>query len=220
MQRRNFLKAAGGLAALTAVGGAALTGGATATSNQSYGDVTISSDDGSVEYVAIYGDSVVTWDGFDTEATQFSIAIEAKLGSESTWTQLHDTGLVDLSNANWGNYDESLSGPGTSGTIESGIGLAEDGTHDPTIDWHVVGTDPDGYGLPQNNISASKLSVDSDGTTETYVVEIRSTYTWYDAGDAEIHSETFTSTVDVTVTNEATTASTSDGSGDDGATGA
>lgn len=229
MERRTYLKAAGGIASASTIGGLAvfgLSGSAAATASGSieYDDVTITSDDGTVEYVAIFGDSVIEWDGFDAPAQYFDICIDGWVvdtdGAESDVVTLHDTGLIDLGNDDWGNYDESHSGPGTSGTIESGVGLDEDGNHDPSIDWHVVGDDPDGYGLPQNSIDPSLLSVDEDGGTDSFTVKIKTKYTWYDGNEDAIFEESWTSNVNVTVKNEPKSASAGDGDGEDGAVGA
>lgn len=62
-------KALGGIAAAgtLAIGGVGLvaqSGGARATGGGDYEEVTVTSDDGTVEYVAIYGASTVEWDGF------------------------------------------------------------------------------------------------------------------------------------------------------------
>lgn len=218
--RRSLLKAAGAAGATGLVGASVFFGtqSATATASQNYNEVTITSDDGTVDYVAIYGDSVVEWDGFDTKATGFKILTEARVKNQTTWTQLNDTGTVDLSNSEWGGADESLSGPGTSGTIETGIGLDSNGSHDPGTDWHIVGSDPDGYGLPTNSLPTGALSVDQDGNSRTYTVQVRNTYVWYNAGN-EIHRRSWTSDIPVTVTNDPATTSASSGSGDDGAVG-
>lgn len=228
MERRTYLKTVGGIASAATIGGfavAGLSGSAAATANGSieYDDVTITSDDGIVEYVAIFGDSVIEWDGFDMPAQYFDITIEGWVvdtdGNQTDAVVLHETGLVELDNDDWGN-DESLSGPGTSGTIESGIGLDEDGNHDPTIDWHVVGDDPDGYGLPENSIDPSHLSVGEDGGTDSFTVKVKTTYGWYDGDEEAIFDESWTSNVNVTVENEPKSASAGDGDGEDGAVGA
>lgn len=110
-----------------------------------------------------------------------------------------------------------MSGSGTSGTIETGIGLYSNGNHNSETDWHIVGSDPDGYGLPQNSLDPAALEVDEDGATETFEVQVRSTYTWYDsAGDVEF-TESFESTVPVEVNNELSSATASGSNG--GATG-
>jgi len=224
LRRRGVLKTLGGIGAGIAAGGAGLlvasTGGARAVGSQDLGSASVTSDDGTVQYVAIYGDSVVEWDGFDAEATQFSIDIDARVDGVTSFKNLHSTGKVDLSNSSWGNHDESLSGPGTSGTIKTGIGLGTGGKHNPETDWHIVGTDPDGYGLPTNSISASALENTDGGTTKTFTITIRSTYRWYDSSGGQIFQKTFTSTVDVDVTNEPATATGSSGDGEDGATAA
>lgn len=216
MERRNLLKAVGGIAATASAGGVgvlAMSGGASATSSADYGDVTITSDDGTVEYVAIYGKSEVNWDGFDSTATQFSIDIDARaVGSGAGWIDLNETGAVSLDNDEWGNYDESLSGPGTSGSIKTGIGLDENGDYDSSIAWTVVGDGLNDYGLPKNSIDPSLLEADSDGETQSFTVEIRSTYTWYDSGGNVIFEKTFTSPINVEVNNEPSSASGSSSS--------
>lgn len=223
MERRSLLGTLGGIVGTAAFGGAGLifaTEDASATASTDYGDVTITSDDGSVQYVAIYGDSVVEWDGFDTTATQAKILVEGRVGDSGAWTELHDTGPFSLDNDDWGGADEELSGSGTSGYIKSGIGLDSNGNHDPTTDWHVVGNDPDGYGLPQNSIDPAQLEVGGDGSSQYFQLQIRSTYVWYDNGGNEIFRKSFTSTVGVTVNNEEASASGKTGDGDDGAVGA
>jgi len=221
MERRGILKAIGGVGTATVAGGAGIitfTDSASATADTDYGNVTITSDDGTVEYVAIYGKSTVEWDGFDSTATQFSLDIDGQVaGSGAGWVNLYESGAISLDDDTWGNYDESLSGPGTSGTIKTGIGLDENGDFDPTIDWHVVGSDPDSYALPENSIDPSLLEADSDGDTANFTVDIRATYTWYDSGDNIIFEKPFISSVNVEVNNEPQTASSSSSSS--GATG-
>jgi len=221
VQRRTILKGAGVATVSGLVGAGVLFGSQTAaaTASQDYGSVSITSDDGTVDYVAVYGDSVVEWDGFDTPATHVRIITEGRIKSQVGWTQLNDTGKVDLSNDNWGGHDESLSGQGTHGTIKTGIGLDKNGNHDPQTDWHVVGSDPDGYGLPQNSLPANALEVTSDGGSETYTVQLRSTYIW--SGDnGEIYRKSWVSDVPTTVNNEPTDVDSSPGDGASGATGA
>lgn len=226
LSRRTALKTLGGAAAAAATGVtglAALGGGATATGDLDLSEpVVVESNDGTVEYVAIYGDSVVNWQGLDEPAAAFTIEVEARIGSDE-YTQLHLTDPVDVTNDSWGNYDENIvtRDGGREGEIHSGIGLDEDGNHDPTIDWHIVGTDPDDYGLPSRSLSADRLTVDEDGATETYTVSTRNTYRWYETTAAEaapLLEESFESSFEVEVHNIAAQSSTSDGSGNDGAT--
>lgn len=217
MQRRSFIKTVGGIGVATAAGGAALlaASGPAAAATEDYGNVTIASDDGTVEYVAIYGNSTVEWEGFENTATEFSIDIDGRVVDQTSWIDLHETDRVAL-DSDWGN-DEALSGPGTSGTIESTIGLDEDGNLDETSDWHVVGDDPDGYGLPDDSIDPSALETDGDGNVRNFTIEVRSTYTWYDAEGNEEFEKTFTAPVSVEVENIPRSA---EGSGSGGAHGA
>ena len=207
MERRNLLKAVGGIAvtaSASGVGVLAMSGGASATGGGTYGNVDISSDDGTVDYVAIFGNSTVEWDGFDRVATQARIVNEARVpAAESGWIQLNDTGKFALSQGDsWGGSNDSVSGEGTSGTIESGVGVRSNGNHDPETDWHVVGSDPDNYPLPTNSVDPSNLENPDDGTTNTFAVETRATYEWYDSSDNGIFSKTFNSDITVDVTNE------------------
>lgn len=224
MERRNLMKTIGGITGIATVGAGALTLTSTearATASVNYGDVSVTSDDGTVEYVAIFGDSIVTWDGFDEPAEYARIVNEARIPGQVGWTDLNDTGLFELTSS-WGGADEdvTLQNGGRQGTIETGVGLdGEDGDHDPTTDWHVVGSDPDGYGLPQNSIDPAALTVDEDGATENFTLELRATYYWYGSFDPndQLFSESFTSTVDVTVSNEEATIGTQSDDGEDGA---
>lgn len=238
LTRRTALKGLGGAAATVGVGGAALlatSGPAAAGGFDVQETVEISSDDGSVEYVAIHGDSVIKWDGFDTEATHFGIDITVdiqEVEDDALPKTVHTTGPREITQ-DWGGAGESSTGPGTSGTLRSDVGLKDDNgdgdrhTHDPATDWHIIGSDPDGYGLPQNSVDASLLNVGAGDdanadTTESFTVVMDSTYTWYSSADSsdDIYSETFTTNIDVDVTNEGREATVSSGEGEDGATGA
>lgn len=236
LTRRTALKGLA-TAGVAAAGGAAyLTRGASASSTADYGTVTITSDDGTVEYVALYGDSVVTWDGFDTVAKSFSVEVEGGLKSGYGPITFHPEKRFDLTKDSWGGPGESHTGPGTSGTIKSDIGYGSSGNKAESVMWEVVAADVDGdnygepsdpqglndYGLPVKAIPASEVNAPTDGGEQTHVIQMETTYRWFDAptGGTEIFAKTFTSTVDVTVNNEPATVSGSSGDGEDGATGA
>lgn len=225
MQRRTLLKTAGGIGATATIGGLglfALSGSAAAgaTGNMNYGNVSVTSDDGTVEYVAIYGDSEVSWDGFDEPAEEVAISMEARHHGDDGWTELYTTGKRSLDD--FGGNDEAVTigdedtDEATAGTIYSAIGLDENGEHDETIDWHIVGSDPDGYGLPTDSLDTASLEVDGDGASETFTVQVRTTYTWYDADGNTIFTEDWTSDINVSVNNEKSSASAGDGDGEDG----
>ena len=205
MERRNLLKTVGVVGTGAVASGAgilALTGGASASFNQDYSEVTATTDDGELQHVSIYGQSTVTWDGFDDPATQFKIINEAQVG-DSEYVELNDTGMVQLSNDDWGD-NESLSGEGTSGTIETSIGVKPNGTHNPANDWVILGDDPESdYDLPVNSIPISEAPVTTeDGETNSFTIEISNTYRWYDSNGGLIFSKTFNSSLPVSVTNE------------------
>lgn len=230
MERRDYLKTAGGIGATTLLGGAgllALSGGAAATAEYDYNEVTVTSDDGTVDYVAIFGDSIVNWDGFDRPAKSFTVDshVELQSGDGSTlWTGvINESGPHDLTADSWGGDGETHTGTGTSGTIESDVGLDSDGNHDPSTDWAIVQASDysDPYGLPANPAPASYLEVDGDGDSASFNVKLTTTYTWYanTDGSDSIYSADFVANVPVTVENEQSTATSSNGDGDDGAVG-
>lgn len=224
ISRRTALKGLGGTLATVGVGGAALlaTTGPAAAATQNYDDVTITSHDGSVDYVAIYGDSTVKWEGLEQEATHFGISIDAEVTegdfSVISRTNIHNTGIRELLQ-DWGGDNEESSGHGNSGEINSAIGY-DDGTHVPENDWHIIGTDPDDYGLPSDPLDAAELEVGPDGETRSFTVTMYSTYTWYsgDSESDEVYSETFETSFNVTVEDIPQDAGVT--SGDGGATGA
>lgn len=230
ISRRQVLEGAAGLGTLSVAGGVGLLFGtqrARAVGSSDLGSVAIESNDGSVEYVAIFGDSVVSWLGFDTPAHSFDISIELEVVSDwdgQTQAQqvIHETNVVNVDDDTWGNHDEEITTEdgGRQGTIKSGIGLGTGGNHNEETDWHVVGTDPDGYGLPGNPVDASALDNGHDGDTRLFKLHLRSTYTWYDENENPIFDETFPTTLDVEVTNIESQADASDGDGEDGAVGA
>jgi hypothetical protein len=233
MNRRDILKMAGGIGTATAIGtGALMLGsrGARATGGANYGSANVTSDDGSVDYVAIYGDSIVTWDGFDSPAASFRLTIDVEViqdwdGQTAASQQVHQTDRYQLEeDGDWGQEGESYTignsdtDEATAGTIKSDVGLDSQGNHDPEIDWHIIGSDPDNYGLPNNPIDASALSTPDNGGTREFTVRVKTTYEWFDANVNVIFGKTFTSDVDLSVTNEEATASGQSGTGEDGAT--
>lgn len=220
LSRRTALKGIGGAVGAASVGGLALlASGPAAAATSNYGSTTITSDDGTVEYVAIHGDSTVEWSGFEWEAQSVDVDVDARVVDGDTgWVDLYET-IADLTADSWGGTNEDHSGTGTSGTISQGIGLDGDGNHDETTDWHIVGSDPDDYGIPNNSIDPSALEVDTDGESSTYTVEVRATYTWHGSSEGQTFEEDFTGDVSVTVENieEGATATDGDNSGVSGA---
>lgn len=197
------------------------SGSARAAAAQDYGSVTVTSDDGTVNYVALYGASKVEWDGFDSVAESFSVEVTADLlDSDKNHLrgpyQFHPEKTFDLNEDSWGGNGETHTGPGTSGTIESDIGYGSSGNKAESVMWEVVAEDTDDdnlgeaadpqglneYALPQEAIPASALTTNTDGGSTWYNIRLYNTYTWYDSGDNAIFSKEFTSDVAVEVVNE------------------
>jgi hypothetical protein len=184
-----------------------------------------------VEYVAIFGDSVVNWNGFDRPATQARIinGISARKKNQSRGSlisrqNLNDTGKFDLSQGDsYGGAGESISTSdgGREGTIETDIGYGSNGNKNEDLYWEIV-DDGDSetlndYGLPQSPLDAAPFEVDADGSSQDYVVTIYTIYRWYDSSGSEIFEKEFSSEVSLSVTNQAVSVSGSTGPDEDGA---
>lgn len=229
MNRRKFIAGAGGIGAAT-VGGMALMGSSAAEIGTDIGykigTVKLSSDDGTIDHVSMYGDSEMTWKGLDTVATQVQIDTRVKVfdnnDNKVADKQIHSTGAVALSQgSDWGNHDDELSGEGTRGYVKTGVGLDRGGSHDPSIDWAIIQASDysDEYGLPTDPVAASHLSVSTDGDQQRFVVVIESTYTLFDSGGNELLSGKGASHINVDVTNIEESTTTGDGPENDGAVG-
>lgn len=229
LNRRNVLKAIGGTGVAAAVGGGALltlgAGSATAVGTQSLNAGTASTDDGELTKLDIWGDSRVEWQGFDTEAVEFQVLTEVEVVQD--WdgqtaipaTQINDTGKRTL-NGDWGGSGEGESGPGTSGWIESGVGLDSNGNHDESNDWAILQASDydDEYGLPANPVDPSpEMDVSESNSPRNFTVNLLGTYIWFASDGSEIFRKTFTTPITVTVENLESSATALDGSGNDGA---
>lgn len=231
MERRNFLRSLGGVAAASTLGGAALlsTNTAAAASGElDYGTTSMVSDDGTLDHVGIFGDSHVEWEGFDTDALGFDVTVRAAGNRIDSPILLHETQVHDLTQSSWGGAGEKFSGAGTSGWIESDIGYDNNEELDESKYWLIVAPNGDpsnadhsasSYGLPTNAVDASRYTVSNDGNTNTYTIRLLTTYTWYadTTGDSAIFSKEFPADIEVTVENRAADATASDGEKEDGA---
>lgn len=187
-----------------------MSGGASATASVDYEDVTITSDDGTVQHVSIYGGSEVNWNGFERPAQSFTVESHVEIfdsNNNSLWSGvINESGPHDLNNESWGGEGETHTGVGTSGTITSDVGLRSNGNHNPDTDWAIVQAADyeDPYGLPTNPAPASYLEVDDDGSSGSFLVRLTTTYTWYanSDGTGKEFSEDFEADVPVDVTNE------------------
>lgn len=223
MERRNLLKTLGGIGTAAAVGGLSLfaTSSASATGGSDFGSASLSSDDGTVDHVAIFGDGRVEWDGFEEVAQSFEIITEIGGDRLNSRQQINKSGPHDLTASSWGGANETFSGAGMSGYIESDIGYGSSENKAESVYWIIVA--PNGnpseadhpasdYGLPSSAVPASNYEVDQDGKTNNYNIKVHNTYRWYDTTDDSgnlIFEKTFTSNITLTVTNEPESATSS-----------
>lgn len=230
MERRTFMKGAGVTAGALAAGGIGitqLTGGARATANTDLGSASVTSDDGTVQHVSVYGDSVINWEGFENGIEAIRTITRVAVTNQNSNSviskrDINDTGALDVTNGDWGGDGESitLENGGTSGTIKADVGLRSNGKHNPDTDWAIIQASDheDPYGLPTDPAPAAPLEVDTDGESQTYTVHLYSLYIWYRNADGtgEEFRKEFESTFDLTVNNVGRNASGSTGPGDDG----
>ena len=226
MQRRNFMKTVGGIGTASAlgVGGMVFASNPVSATSDLSGTVSLSSDTGEIDFVAIYGDGYVQWKGLDTRATQAKIQSRVTVsnqGNEVVSKRVNDTGTFSLDDDSWGGDDEELSGSGTRGFIKTAVGLHSNGNHDPSTDWAIIQasdyTDP--YGLPADPVDAAYLSVGTDGGSKTYKITVTTTYRLYDASGNQLQTASASSSFNVEVSNIAAQTSTGSVGGSDGSVG-
>lgn len=228
MERRNFLKAAGGIGAagITGVGALAFSGGASATQSFSITDSSASFNDGQLSYVAVTLDGTTAWDGFDTPVKYLEFTSEIRIPAQETgWHTLNSSVSGELPDQWSGNGDSD----GWGGDGEYVVAYDDEGRAGEVhtdVFWNVVGDDTasdPANGAPRSVETPAPwqdaLSVDTDGESVTTTLEKRSTVRFLDANQDPIaESEGVQETVstaqfDVTVTNEQSTTS-GDGTGD------
>ncbi len=121
MQRRNYLKIAGGVASAAAAGGIGLiesSGAAMAASGIQSHAVSVKNDRGEVHKITIDPQFTVTWKGFDDVVAKVLVVIEARAdytnnGNWSRWTPIFRMTPWLHPKGSTGALDSS--GPGTSG---------------------------------------------------------------------------------------------------------
>jgi hypothetical protein len=186
MNRRNFLKVAGAggaAAAASGIGIIATTGSATAAEFTISDPSAIATDDGTVNYVRLEANHEATWDGFDSDAqyVRYYDDVTVRPNTENETQRINDTGLVDLSEVeagNWGGDGEYGSGPGKAGHIHA------------DIDWNIIG-DPDASdpseGGPRSVESPADLlnllAAEEDGSTQDSKIVLTKRVRFYDVDE-------------------------------------
>lgn len=186
MERRDLLKTAGGIGVGTAVGGLglfAMTGSAAAgdTNLVGFDADAVTTDDGSVQYIAFGGRLRFEWDGLDNDATHGYYNVETRIWLGDGWSswRSHGTDSGELG-ADWGGGNDYTDDTGTDGMFRFNYGdengdtdYAIAGTGDDVIDHS------DNPGV-ENPYDTSHFEADEDGSTKETTVQYRMTCAVYD----------------------------------------
>lgn len=188
--RRTVLTGIGTLAAGGA-GLAAFSGsGAAAESNIAVEDApTVTTDDGTVEWVAVKLWVRTEWDGFDSDVHYVRYTDEVTIapnGADETYT-INQTLSDDLDGGKspggegWGGDDGYHGGEHYSDAGKAGYIHAD-------VDWGIIqrnreNTYNQGYGLPNNPAPAETLFADDDGATNETLVRLDKQIRLYDADE-------------------------------------
>jgi hypothetical protein len=186
MERRNLLKAVGGIAvtaSASGVGVLAMSGGAAAQSSFTIGDSSVTLDDGDVSKIGVQLSHEVSWDGFDipVEAASYTDTIELRDGNGNT---LDSATIFDNSNNpvllegwssegsggdGWGGAGEYTSGPGTEGSVNA------------DLDWTVLSDDPAGDGGTETPGDIDDFGIENptDGSEEDFILRYTKTVTLF-----------------------------------------
>lgn len=176
-------------AAITGLSSAAIVGGWLATQTptvRAYEDISrtydIDTDDGMIDYVAIWGDVRLEWSGFEKVITHFRINWDLTIVEDDDplyHKSLHSSPIVDLSRDNFAGPRTLFSGPGKRGYIERAFGLDKDGNRDPSKDWHIIARKGFESHDIFNTAPAKYVRVDEEGKTRTFLVTLVSTFGLY-----------------------------------------
>jgi len=218
VSRRNVIKAGAGVAAVggLGLGTTLLSDSASATAGGSIDDPgAVTSDDGTVTYVAVQTTGRLNWDGFDRAAKKARVITRVRYKRDGSFIdthQIHDTGKFDLTQESWGGSGEEISLVGDHSDGQKGY-IASD------VDWGIAQANRGhvyngGYGLPSDPAPVEPLAADTDGSSTQTRVVLKSEYRLYDANGQELtgtngypNRPTFSEDFTVTVDNEAATTS-------------
>lgn len=241
MQRRTLLKGGAGALATATIGGTALTAltggaGAATSDNFAISDTSVTTTDGTIEFVDVSATHKVVWTGFDVPVAAVAWKDTLVKPADGTSHVLHDGTGSPVRIADFSTQGSGSDGWGGSGEYASenpdsytaATGPTKEGFVHADIAWTVLG-DGDGTHAAQSiespaSLDAFGIEQPTDGETKTTTLEYRKELHFYredgSGGLVEMGSEDGTiavaegvATFDVSVTNEASSSSTSgDGS--------
>jgi hypothetical protein len=196
MQRRNLMKTLGGLAATGATAGlgiSAMSGGvAAATSQLNISDPSaVTTDDGSIKWVAVQAYLRTEWDGFDEDIhyVRYIDKVTIRPNSDNNTYTINDTISDDLGDGESAGSDTDDSWGGDTGWHggEHFSPSGKEGYIHVDIDWGICQENRDnlynnGYMLPENPAPVDNLEADTDGATKDSTVRFTKVVRLYGSG--------------------------------------
>lgn len=232
IDRRKVLGTVGGLA-MAGSGMAFFAGSAAAgdTSVSDAGTQAITTDDGSIHYVAFGGKLRYEWDGLDEVAEYGEYRVRARIHNGNGWSRWHDFGSTSgplgegnddddnnrfqegegNTSATFGGTNDSNSGPGTDGFFQFKYG-AQFGQPSYAIAYNSdVANNPGDYGenglrpVGSSKFDLAQFEAENDGATQSTTVQFEFTCRVLDADENVINQKatsTVTAQMPVKVTNK------------------
>lgn len=210
MERRQYIKAAGGIGTVASIGGLALTGGASANQTYSIDGTSVTIDDGDLSYVDVSLSSTLSWDGFDTPVKylRFTSEIQITGNKDGTNTNPHPLITDNVSDELPGEWKDGKDGDGSGkwgGSDEyytkyTGDTKGTEGEIHTAVDWRVIGQNGKSIEDPVDwtdqfeptDGTQKKVQLKKKSTTE--MLDENNTVISHDAATVE-STETFTVTV-------------------------
>lgn len=213
MERRQLLKgvgAAGATAAMGGVGLLAFSGGAAAadTNLEATSPSAVTTDDGSIKWVAFGGRLRFEWDGLDSNATYGRYETESRVDQGSGWSswRSHGSDYGELG-ANWGGSNDYTQDTGTDGYFQFKYG-----DENNNADYAIAGS---GSNLrdAKNKYDKKVFEAETDGEKQATKVQMRFTCSVWNgepgtSGASKLIEEADSAKFTVTVNNRTATATT------------
>lgn len=188
MERRDYLKTAGGIGATGVAAGLGLatfaSSGAAAAADLTIDDpAAVESDDGSIEWVAVRAYLRTEWDGFDEDVhyARYIDEVTIRPNDENHTYTIHETYTEDFDDGKdpggdgWGGDGEHYSAAGKEGHVRV------------DVDWGIAQKDREnvyneGYGLPADPAPVTDLEAGDDGETKESTVVLTKRVRLYGEG--------------------------------------